>query len=364
MVKAKLINLLIGAIYARYSSRFQHSIEDQIRTCREWAKANGVHIPDEFIFTDEAVTGRSSRRDGLRALNEAIASGRVAVVIIFSTNRLFRKLYKSLAFVEEEIVDRGIRCVFVCSGIDTSREDHWRQMLHVQGLIDEFILEMTAQHVRAAHEGLLIQMRVFGTVTFGYLGEVIEGVVTRMGKPAKRLAVNAEEAKWVQQVFVWFTVDRLSIAEIVRRLNDGNAPLPPRSRAGRWTRTAVMRLLRNERYIGNWAYGNTKVVWQNKKNYARYVEREEPLREVKFDALRIIDDATWQRAQALLADLSRNAGRRPKDGNARRQPRVLNEFLYCQGHQKRLKVFGAREIYGLRGLPGVESAVFVLAAAP
>ena len=29
----------IGTIYARFSTRFQHSVEDQIRTCKEWADA-------------------------------------------------------------------------------------------------------------------------------------------------------------------------------------------------------------------------------------------------------------------------------------------------------------------------------------
>ncbi|MCC6126087.1 MAG: recombinase family protein [Pirellulales bacterium] len=102
----------VGAIYARYSSRFQHSIEDQVRTCREWAERNGVHVPEKYVFVDEGVTGRSSRREGLQNLRAALESEQIGVVIIFSTNRLYRKTYRSLAFVEEEIIDRGKRCVF------------------------------------------------------------------------------------------------------------------------------------------------------------------------------------------------------------------------------------------------------------
>ena len=52
----------IGAIYARHSSRFQHSIEAQVRVCKEWAEKNGITVPNDLIFSDRAVTGKSSRR--------------------------------------------------------------------------------------------------------------------------------------------------------------------------------------------------------------------------------------------------------------------------------------------------------------
>ncbi|HSI36827.1 MAG TPA: recombinase family protein, partial [Tepidisphaeraceae bacterium] len=51
-----------GAIYARYSSRFQHSIDDQVQTCRAWAAANDVDVPDELVFTDARTSGKKNRR--------------------------------------------------------------------------------------------------------------------------------------------------------------------------------------------------------------------------------------------------------------------------------------------------------------
>src|SRR5437773_140343 len=33
-----------GAIYARFSTRYQASIDDQIRACREWAEANDIDV--------------------------------------------------------------------------------------------------------------------------------------------------------------------------------------------------------------------------------------------------------------------------------------------------------------------------------
>src|SRR5688500_5968216 len=43
-----------GAIYARFSTKFQASIDDQVRACREWCDPNDVELDDAMIFVDEA----------------------------------------------------------------------------------------------------------------------------------------------------------------------------------------------------------------------------------------------------------------------------------------------------------------------
>ena len=328
-----------GAIYARYSTRFQHSIDDQVREAREWADQNGVDVV--HVFSDEAQKGRSTRRKGLKELQQALENDQIDVVIVFTTNRLYRKMYQSLMFLEEEIVDRGKRCVFIRSGIDTADSEDWRQRLQLHALIDEFLVQTIANHVHAAHEGLLLQARVFGTLMFGYSGQEIQGVTTKMGRPARKLIIDPEAKVWVERIFDWFTRLRLSIAQIIRRLNAEKAPLPTRSTTKRWTRLAVRRVLSNARYIGCWAYGTMKAVWLYKKSYSRQVPREAPLREITIEELRIIDDVTWAKAQERLHDLQQNAGRHPKDGDRKSRPRVLNRLLFCEKHQKPLYVGGS-----------------------
>lgn len=132
----------VGAIYARYSSHFQHRIEDQVRVCREWADRNGVSVPEDLVFIDRAVSGRSSHRPGLKGLRQALRSDRAGVVIVFTTNRLYRKTYQSLAFVEEEVVDQGKRCVFVRSNIDTNDSERWRQVRQLHAMIDESLMSL------------------------------------------------------------------------------------------------------------------------------------------------------------------------------------------------------------------------------
>jgi predicted site-specific integrase-resolvase len=335
----------IGAIYARYSSRYQHSISDQVRTLFEAGLKLGVFIPREHIFYDMAVRGFKDQRPGLNRLRDLLDKKRVDVFLVFTTNRLFRKTYKALQFVEEEVVERGIRCLFVKSGVDSADEKRWRMLLNIHAMTDEFVVGMYADNIRAAQEGLFDKQLVFGTISYGYKGEPIPGGLTRRNRPRCRITIDEESAHWVRQIFHWFVKDLISISEIVHRLNaDESIPLPPKSRNGQWTCLAVRKLLTNTRYRGWWRYGASANVWQSKKDYNRQIARPEPLRAAQFEELRIVDDDVWHAAQKRLQEMNpHKAGRKPKDGNCKSRPKVLNGILWCPVHGVPLYVGG---VYG------------------
>jgi len=50
------------AIYARYSSDLQRdsSIDDQIRQCREYARAQGWSVVEQFVRSDRAISAGST----------------------------------------------------------------------------------------------------------------------------------------------------------------------------------------------------------------------------------------------------------------------------------------------------------------
>jgi len=90
----------VDAAYARYSSRHQDSVADQIRTIMNDAIRKGIFIPLENVFLDLAVRGVKNDRPGLNDLRVCLARKEVRVMFFFATNRLFRKTYRSLQFVE------------------------------------------------------------------------------------------------------------------------------------------------------------------------------------------------------------------------------------------------------------------------
>ncbi len=353
----------IGAIYARYSTRFQQSIADQVRTLFEEAEREGIHIPLENVFFDTAAKGYSSRRPGLSSLRAALENAKVDVLLVFATNRLFRKTYKSLQFVEEELVERGVRCIFVKSKIDTADEKRWRFVLQIYAAMDESVVSMYADHVRAAHEGLFLRGMVFSSLSLGYTGEPIDGEQTKRKLPRCRIIIDEGAAKWVRKAFEWFTKDGITIQAIAQRLNgDPEAPSPPKSPSGQWNHRSVRYLLANTCYRGEWAYGRKETKWQSKKDYARQVERPEPLKVTQFEHLRIVSDETWYAAHARLLENESQAGRRSKDGDQKARPRVLNGLFRCPTHDQPLYVgggFGHNMFCKVcRGLPKADRAIF------
>ena len=331
----------IGAIYCRYSTRFQDSIGDQVRKIMEEAVRLGIFVPRENILFDLAVRGYKSQRAGLDQLRQLLRQKKVSVVMFFATNRLFRKVHRTLEFVEEEVVERGIDAIFVKSGVDTRDKDRWRMLLTFHSMMDEFVVGMYADNIRAAHEGLMEKRLVFGTISYGYGGEPIDGETTRRGRPRRKLIIDECSSAVVRQVFDWYVVERLTIDEIIRRLNDDpDIPLTPRCTTGMWTRLAVKNILTNSRYRGCWQYGVTESVWISSKDYARQRERGEPLKEAQIEDLRIVPDQVWFRAQDRLNAEKRHGGRRSRDGDRQSRPKVLNGLLWCPDHDRPLVVAG------------------------
>ena len=329
-----------GAVYTRYSTRDQHSTQDQIRVCTKWAQDNAITVDKRHIFSDEGISGRTTRRQGLRSLQAAIEANEVDVVIVFATNRLFRKMYQALRFVEEEILERRKRCVFVTNGIDTADEDDWTLRHQFAAMLDDHVARTNVKHIQAAHVGLLERKRIFGSITYGYTGEVIGGETTRKGRQARRLIIDPDKASWVRKVFDWFTEEGMSIRAITRRLNGECAPLQDKFRSGRWDAPVVRRMLSNERYIGRWSYGVSESKMLSKREYASKVPREQPLGTVQFSDLRIITEITWHKAQARLANNRRAGGRKPNDGRREERPLLLNGIVYCAVHGRPLTANG------------------------
>ena len=331
----------IGAVYARYSTRHQDSIPDQVRKILEEAIRLEIYVPREYVFFDLAVRGHKKHRQGLDQLRAVLKAKKVGALLLFATNRLFRKVYRTLEFVDQVHKGWGIRCVFVKSGVDTDDTHQWEMILHAQSMIDQFVVTMYVENIRAAHEGLLEKRLVFGTVSFGYYGEPIDGLFTVHGRPRCRIVIYEETARIVRLIFTWYVEDGVSINEIIRRLNDDpDILLPPRCQSGMWTRTAVLRALKNTRYRGVWRYGVAESVYVPEGDYVRERMRVEPLKEVRIEELRIIDDQLWYAAQKRLAQEVRRRGRKPKDGDRRSRPRLLNGLYYCPEHHQILYVGG------------------------
>ncbi|MEX2310439.1 MAG: recombinase family protein [Pirellulales bacterium] len=332
----------VGSCYARYSTKRQDSIGAQVRKILEHAIKLQIYVPREFIFFDIATSGRKGRREVLSQLEATLRSKKCRALILFGTNRLFRKSWRTLQFADRVHQSWGIRIVFIAQGIDTN-DKKWELSLHAQAMIDEFVVTMYADNIRAAQEGLFERRLVFGSISYGYGGEVIEGEFSRTGKPRRRLKIDPPTARVVRLIFDLFVKKRQALNEIARILNDDpSVPLPRRCRSGRWTDDTVRRVLTNARYRGFWQYGVTESVYISDGDYVGKVTRAEPLKEAQIEELRIVDDELWFAAAKLIAQNGHgHGGRKSNDGDTESRPRILNGLLYCENHDRPLVVSGA-----------------------
>ncbi|GAA3762123.1 hypothetical protein GCM10022270_21110 [Terriglobus aquaticus] len=99
------------------------SLQDQERSCREYAEKNGIILLDDHIYQDAAQSGTNTRnRPGFGALRAAMKRKprEFGVVLFDDTSRCARDVHDILEFVK----DAGKRKTAVCfakQDIDTSR---------------------------------------------------------------------------------------------------------------------------------------------------------------------------------------------------------------------------------------------------
>jgi site-specific DNA recombinase len=242
-----------AALYARVSSEQQataHTIASQLAALHERVAADGLSLRDDLSFIDDGYSGATLIRPALERLRDAAAAGDVERLYVHSPDRLARK-YAYQALLLDEFQRAGVEVVFLNRALGQSPEDDL--LLQVQGMVAEYerakILERSRRGKRhGAHSGVV---NVLCGAPYGY-----RYVTKHEGGGQARYEVLLEEARVVRQVFDWVGRERLSIGEVVRRLNQAQE----RTRTGKtvWDRSTVWGILKNPAYQGTAAFGKTR----------------------------------------------------------------------------------------------------------
>lgn len=329
-----------GVLYARHSSTLQDSIPAQIRSLLLRAIQMGIFIARKHVFYDVAVRGSKQHRKGLDAANQVIRETDTKILMVFKTNRLFRKMYRALEYVERLIKTWNARIIFTKDNLDSASNDYEDMKLQLLAMLDEHGRRAHVDNIQSKHLDMFARMLVHGTITFGYYGETIEGELTKLGRPRRRYAIDGFEAEYVVQIFTWFVEDGMSIAEIVQTLNDDpDAPLPPKAEK-EWTRLAVLILLKNTRYIGIFKYGQQESVDLPDVDYILRRDREEPLGVVMVEDLRIVSDSLFFSAQELIKANKSRGGRKPGTPSKPTGNEIIRGIFECPEHKCALWISG------------------------
>jgi site-specific DNA recombinase len=245
---------IVAAIYARVSSQKQAdqgTIESQVAALRRRVMDDGLALKEPMCFIDNGCSGSTLIRPELEKLRDAAAAGSVDRVYVHSPDRLARN-YAYQFLLMEELERCGVEVVFLNRSLGSSPED--TLLLQVQGMLAEYERTKIVERARrgklhAARNG---SVSVLGTAPYGYryVGKYEGGGVAALN-------VKLEEAQVVRQIFQWVGLERLSLTQTCRRLQQQKTASP--RGAARWSCSTVRSMLANPTYKGQAGFGKKRI---------------------------------------------------------------------------------------------------------
>ena len=247
------------------------------------------------IYADKGISGTSlKKRDEFNRMIADAMAGRYDLIITKEVSRFSRNVRDILNIVGD-LRDRGVHIWFLAEDIYTEDKDYEEQLIKA-GDQAEAESRKTSKRVQW---GQLRQMEngvIFGRKEmFGYN-------IKRDENNKQYFEIIPEEAEVVQRVFTMYA-NGMGTFKIAKQLHQEGVKTK-RYKNG-WSNTVILRMLRNEKYVGDLATGKTYTpnFKTHEKKYNRgestsvYIENRHP-------ETAIIDRDLWNRVQILLKDNS------------------------------------------------------------
>lgn len=328
-----MTGLIPAVAYARYSTDKQNarSIDDQFSVCEKTAKAHGYRIVK--FYKDEAVSGTGTlARDGWLELMRDRNSGIYQAVIVESLSRMSRDLADS-ASAFKRLRAKQIDLVDIEGKVSSMR-------LGLSGIMNEEFVKHLGYMLRRAWDGRVKDGLIPGRPAYGHR--------TIPGKPFHR-EIDCETSWVVIRIFTEFA-DGVPLRDIAARLNAEGIPSPS---GGKWNHQVFTSGGNGEGMIGNRSYIG-EIVWnkyrsvktENEKRTKIKNKREEIIVK-ELPHLRIIDQALWDRAQALRTNRSRQS-KQPRVYSKTAAHHPLADKIVCAVCGGRMRIVGAKEGEGKR----------------
>ena len=317
------------AIYARFSSDQQNprSAADQARLCRVFAEARGWRVVE--VYEDLALSGASKHRPDFQRLVRDAKARRFDVVVCESLDRLGRKL--------ADIAELFDQLSFLGIGIHTIQQGPVTHLhIGMLGTMSQLFLADLKAKTRRGLRAVAEEGRNAGGRSYGY--RVGSGDDGRRGQRT----IDPTQAAIVVRIFEQYAAG-VSPKRIALALNAEAIPGP---RGGAWAPSAIngdrakgTGILNNTLYVGRQVWGRRE--WVKNPDTGRRVARpgaEDGQVVTELPALRIIDDALWERVKARQAGLERRSPRSSGVGEevpapfwARQRPKYLFSGLMVCG---------------------------------
>ena len=320
----------------------------------------GIDHSHALVLCEQGIRGdlECESHEAFDRVLHMIQRGEVAVLAVDQQSRFSRgcnieEMIMDLVYYEGRFV--------TADGTDTNREG-WQMMVGIKGIQSRAELRDIGHRVRRQQTD--IADRVDGCVgdqPYGYSSEFLDPAAAaqyhgRGPKPRKRTLIDPPSAAVVRMIFILFVLRCWSISKIVRYLNGKGTKVPAvhSKRWKGWHHALVHRILSNPKYIGIWRFGCTTTLRSGRGKKKQVPAKEaQQIVTTQREHLRLIPQATWDKAQEKLAHLKKAFGQR--EGQLRRGTPIhytelyptslLGGVIYCSvcGHRLHMGGMGQKK---------------------
>ena len=277
-----------AAIYARVSDKSQDtedktSISEQIGEMEAYCESKGLNVTARY---QEVGRGWTKKRPEFQRMLADAKRGRFDTIVCWKSDRLSRGMYPAAALMEV-VEAHQIRLEAVMDAIDM-------KTFGLMAAIGKIELDNFRERSTMGKRGTAKQGRVpTGGLPYGY----------RIGDDGRPEAVE-EQAEVVRRIFHMYVHEGMGSPSIAVRLTEEGIP----TQTGKllWLQSRVHHILGNATYAGSWVYGKYRHI-STEDGMKVYDQPRDSWIEIPMP--QIIDDETWERAQALKKQRSRRAKR-------------------------------------------------------
>ena len=273
------------AAYCRVSTDKEDQVNSLVSQKQYFAEYIHHHKDWELaeVYFDEGISGTQTKnRAGFNRMIEDAMHHEIDLILTKEVSRFARNTVDTLSFTRK-LKEAGVGVLFTIDNID-SRDTDGEFRLTLMASLAQEESHKTSMRIKWGQKRRMEQGVVFGRDLLGY--RVKSG----------ELFINEEEVPVIKAIFHKYTNEGKGTHVISRELiEEGMKPMRVKS----WTNTTILKILRNEKYVGDLCQKKTYTpdYLTHKKKYNRgeedmvYIENHHPA---------IISRDLWNRTQEEL----------------------------------------------------------------
>lgn len=251
------------AIYLRLSEEDgdgeSMSISNQRKTLHEYAAKNNMEIIAEYV--DDGVSGYLWNRPMFDRLKKDLNNNKVHTILVKDLSRLGRHNAKVQLFLEN-ILEDNKRVIALLDPYDTL-DERTHTTVGITTWANEHLVKQTSKKVRATLSNKQKEGTLLNKVPYGYYKDPIDKT---------KCHIDQNVAPYVRLIFDSY-LNGKGVKEIARMLSDNHVPTPTMIQkqrkeakgeiskvkvSGIWDVSVIIKILKNEFYIGTLVLHKTK----------------------------------------------------------------------------------------------------------